>query len=139
MRPAQAPSKTGVVLAFWTTIVALGIACLLAGALASAVVGGGMPVAVGGPVADIPPQYLAAYRSASARFELGADGWSYVAAIGKVESDHGRSTAPGVHSGQNFHGCCAGPMQIHNGFGSGGGTWGAYGTDGDADGPPERL
>ena len=67
-------------------------------------------------------------------FELEADGWSYLAAIGKIESDHGRSTAPGVHSGQNSHGCCAGPMQIHNGFGSGGGTWGAYKVDGDGDG-----
>ena len=34
-------------------------------------------------------------------FDLGPDGWSYLAAIGKIESDHGRSSAPGVHSGQN--------------------------------------
>ena len=78
--------------------------------------------------------YLAAYEQSAARFELGSDGWSYLAAIGKIESDHGRSTAPGVHSGQNAYGCCAGPMQIHNGFGSGGGTWGAFKVDGDGDG-----
>ena len=47
-----------------------------------------------------------------------------LAGIGSVESDHGRSTAPGVSSGQNFHGCCAGPMQIHNGFGAGDGDLG---------------
>jgi len=85
-------------------------------------------------VPDIPPEYLAAYKASSTRFRLGDDGWSYLAAVGKIESDHGRSSAPGVRSGQNFHGCCAGPMQIHNGFGSGGGTWGAFKTDGDGDG-----
>ena len=90
----------------------------------------------GGPsaVPDIPSEYLNAYESSAARFELGDDGWSYLAAIGKVESDHGRSNAPGVHSGQNSYGCCAGPMQIHNGFGDGGGTWGAFKQDGDGDG-----
>jgi hypothetical protein len=85
-------------------------------------------------VAGIPPAYLAAYDRSAQRFELGPDGWSYLAAIGKIESDHGRSTAPGVRSGQNAYGCCAGPMQIHNGFGSGGGTWGAFKVDGDDDG-----
>jgi hypothetical protein len=85
-------------------------------------------------VEGIPPEYLGAYQAAASRFELGGDGWSYLAAIGKVESDHGRSTAPGVHAGQNAYGCCAGPMQLHNGFGSGGGTWGAFKVDGDGDG-----
>jgi hypothetical protein len=87
----------------------------------------------GAALADIPPEYLRAYESAASRFHLGALGWSMLAAIGKVETDHGRSPAPGVRSGQNTHGCCAGPMQIHNGFGSGGGTWGAFKVDGDGD------
>jgi hypothetical protein len=85
-------------------------------------------------VADIPTEYLVQYRSTASRFGLGPDGWSYLAAIGAVESDHGRSAAPGVRSGQNAHGCCAGPMQIHNGFGSGAGTRGRFRTDGDGDG-----
>jgi hypothetical protein len=114
-------------------VVLIGIACLLSGALASAIVGSPPTTAVG-TVGDIPAQYLSAYRTASERFSLGPDGWSYLAAIGKIESDHGRSAAPGVRSGQNSHGCCAGPMQIHNGFGSGSGTWGAYKVDGDSDG-----
>jgi hypothetical protein len=108
-------------------------ACLGAAALGAAMVGGQsapIPQAVPG----IPAEYLSAYQAASARFELGADGWSYLAAVGKVESDHGRSQAPGVHAGQNAFGCCAGPMQIHNGFGSGDGTWGAYAADGNGDG-----
>ena len=106
---------------------------LAAGVLASAAPGSPGPLAAG-PVDGIPADYLAAYRASAVRFELGDDGWSYLAGIGEVESDHGRSRAPGVHSGQNAHGCCAGPMQIHNGFGSGGGTWGTFKVDGDADG-----
>ena len=126
----MASPRIGIALASVVTFLGLAIACLVVGALASAVVG----PSPSGRVADIPPDYLAAYTSASRRFELEPDGWSYLAAIGKVESDHGRSTTPGVTSGQNAHGCCAGPMQIHNGFGSGGGTWGQYKTDGDGDG-----
>jgi hypothetical protein len=90
--------------------------------------------ATGPPLADIPAAYLLAYRTAAGRYGLGADGWSYLAAIGKVESDHGRSRAPGVLSGQNSNGCCAGPMQIDNAGGTGGGTWGAHRQDGDGDG-----
>ena len=132
MPAASSSGRLGVALASLVAFIALGIACVVAGALARAVIGDAPPGA-GPPVSDIPLEYLAAYRSASARFALEPDGWSYLAAIGKVESDHGRSTVPGVQSGQNAHGCCAGPMQIHNGFGSGGGTWGQYKTDGDGD------
>src|SRR5574341_2461851 len=35
-----------------------------------------------------------------------------LAGVGSVESDHGRSRAPGVRSGVNRFGCCAGPMQF---------------------------
>jgi hypothetical protein len=83
---------------------------------------------------DIPSDYLQDYEGSAAHYELGADGWSYLAAIGKIETDHGRSTAPGVLSGQNSNGCCAGPMQINNDFGSGGATWAAFKRDGDDDG-----
>ena len=56
-----------------------------------------------------------------------------MAGIGAIESDHGRSTAPGVHSGVNALGCCAGPMQFNvaNGPPS---TWQSYAVDGDRDG-----
>jgi hypothetical protein len=37
-----------------------------------------------------------AYQRAAARIELGPGGWSFLAGIGKVESDHGRSSAWGV-------------------------------------------
>jgi transglycosylase-like protein with SLT domain len=56
-----------------------------------------------------------------------------LAAIGAIESDHGRSTAPGVRSGVNAFGCCAGPMQFNltNGPPS---TWQTYRVDGNHDG-----
>jgi membrane-bound lytic murein transglycosylase B len=59
-------------------------------------------------VDDIPPAYLRLYRSAGARYRVP---WPVLAAIGKVESDHGRARLPGVRSGSNWAGAC-GPMQI---------------------------
>jgi hypothetical protein len=60
----------------------------------------------------IPARYLALYKAA-ARHECPGLHWSILAGVGKVESDHGRSSAPGVHSGLNRAGCCAGPMQFN--------------------------
>ncbi|MFE3196314.1 NlpC/P60 family protein [Nocardia sp. NPDC059240] len=60
-------------------------------------------------VSDIPPAMLALYQRASTVCP-GLD-WSVLAGIGKVETDHGRSTLPGVGSGENFAGA-AGPMQF---------------------------
>ncbi|MGH3795530.1 MAG: transglycosylase SLT domain-containing protein [Pseudonocardiaceae bacterium] len=58
---------------------------------------------------DIPADYLALYRTA-APVCSGLD-WSILAGIGKIETDHGRSTAPGATSGENFAGA-GGPMQF---------------------------
>jgi hypothetical protein len=58
---------------------------------------------------DIPPDYLALYTAAAATCP-GLD-WSILAAVGAVESDHGRSRLPGVTSGEN-HAGAAGPMQF---------------------------
>ena len=58
--------------------------------------------------ADIPSGYLRLYRQAGAHYRIP---WSVLAAIGKVESDHGRAWLPGVRSGSNWAGAC-GPMQI---------------------------
>jgi membrane-bound lytic murein transglycosylase B len=80
--------------------------------------------------ADIPARYLAIYKAAGAKY--GVD-WRVLAAIGKNESDHGRSTAPGVASGRNYADCCSGPMQMCT-VQSCSNTWGYYGVDGDGDG-----
>jgi hypothetical protein len=76
-------------------------------------------------VSDIPRRYLGLYTEAASTCK--ALTWQVLAAIGKIESDHGRSPAPGVRSGVNRFGCCAGPMQfnIRNGPPS---TWDAWGT-----------
>ncbi|MGH3779632.1 MAG: NlpC/P60 family protein, partial [Pseudonocardiaceae bacterium] len=58
---------------------------------------------------DILGDYLTLYRQA-ATVCPGLD-WTILAAIGKVETNHGRSTLPGVHSGENFAGA-GGPMQF---------------------------
>jgi membrane-bound lytic murein transglycosylase B len=75
-------------------------------------------------VADIPAGYLRLYRQAGTRYRIP---WSVLAAIGKVESDHGRAPLPGVRSGSNWAGAC-GPMQIGCVPGSkAGNAWARYG------------
>jgi membrane-bound lytic murein transglycosylase B len=75
-------------------------------------------------IADIPGGYLRPYRQAGARYRIP---WSVLAAIGKVESDHGRARLPGVRSGSNWAGAC-GPMQIGCVPGSkAGNAWARYG------------
>ncbi|WP_067667113.1 C40 family peptidase [Nocardia miyunensis] len=59
--------------------------------------------------ADIPPDLLVLYQRAAGDCP-GLD-WSTLAAIGKVETDHGRSTLPGVSTGENFAGA-GGLMQF---------------------------
>jgi hypothetical protein len=79
--------------------------------------------------ADVPARYLTLYQHASGTCPRLS--WALLAAVGKVESDHGRSPAPGVRSGVNRAGCCAGPMQfnVRNGPPS---TWAAWRRPGDS-------
>ncbi len=97
-------------------------------------------------IADIPANYLALYQQAAARY--GID-WAVLAAIGKIECDHGRSRAAGCNPPGTVNSKGAtGPMQFL------GSTWRAgtppmtvpavgpptsstsegYATDGDGDG-----
>lgn len=97
-------------------------------------------------IADIPANYFAAYQSAAARYGLD---WAILAALGKIECDHGRNRAPGCDPPGTVNVAGAtGPMQFL------GGTWRAgtaamtvpapgpptatvtrgYATDGDGDG-----
>jgi hypothetical protein len=73
---------------------------------------------------DIPAELQPVYRAAAASCPLP---WEVLAAVGKVESDHGRSQRPGVRSGANAAGAM-GPMQFLAA------TWAAYGVDADGDG-----
>src|ERR671935_1941901 len=97
-------------------------------------------------VADIPTDYLVQYERAALRF--GVD-WAVLAAIGKLECDHGRSRAPGCNPPGSVNGAGAtGPMQFLGPTWRAGTPLGAvppigpptgttgdgYATDGDGDG-----
>ncbi|MFC4122314.1 NlpC/P60 family protein [Nonomuraea zeae] len=85
---------------------------------------------------DIPGEYLDLYKEYGQK--IGVQ-WNILAAVGKRETDHGRSNLPGVKSGTNSAGA-AGPMQFLIS------TWGGkarmpmsstingYASDGDGDG-----
>jgi hypothetical protein len=77
----------------------------------------------------IPSNYLAIYRATGPHYGIP---WTVLAGIGKVETDHGTSTLPGVRSGENFAGA-GGPMQFLKA------TWDAYGVDGDHDNKKDRY
>ncbi|MEV4251979.1 NlpC/P60 family protein, partial [Spirillospora sp. NPDC049652] len=79
---------------------------------------------------DIPPDYLRWYMDAAQTCP--GLSWAILAAIGKTESDHGRSPEPGVRSGENYAGA-GGPMQFLAA------TFAAYATDGDDDGRTDRY
>ncbi|TWE27572.1 transglycosylase SLT domain-containing protein [Prauserella muralis] len=59
--------------------------------------------------AEIPAEYLALYQYA-ATVCPGLD-WAVLAAVGKIESNHGQANMPGVRSGENNKGA-GGPMQF---------------------------
>src|SRR5271166_6387629 len=67
----------------------------------------------------IPADYLYWYKRVGQQYSVP---WTILAGIGTVESDNGRTTLPGVHSGSNAFGA-AGPMQIGIG-GAAGNVWG---------------
>ena len=68
---------------------------------------------------SIPSNYLTWYQKVGQQYGVP---WVILAGIGTVESDNGRSSLPGVHSGANAFGA-AGPMQIGIG-GAAGNSWG---------------
>jgi hypothetical protein len=85
---------------------------------------------------DVPSAYLASYVVAAK--ECPKLTWQLLAGIGKVETNHGRSKLPGVRSGLNSAGCCAGPMQFNltNGPPS---TWDAFGRGGNPYDPADAI
>ncbi len=101
----------------------------------------GQPAASTAAHNSIPANYLAIFQATGKKYGVP---WVVLAGIGEVESDDGRSTLPGVHSGSNAYGA-AGPMQIGIG-GAAGNQWGGapvhpaservngVATDGDGDG-----
>lgn len=82
---------------------------LLLVALGSALTGSGSGPPSAAALGDVPADKLALYQQA-ALVCPGLD-WTVLAAVGKIETDHGRSRLPGVTSGQN-HAGAGGPMQF---------------------------
>jgi hypothetical protein len=75
---------------------------------------GGSPTGPGpASVPGIPTNLLPIFEGAAQQFQLGNDGWAYLAALNNAESTFGTNNAPGtgVLSGSNSAGA-AGPMQI---------------------------
>jgi membrane-bound lytic murein transglycosylase B len=84
----------------------------------------GQPTPSRAAVTDIPAGYLRLYRTVGAHYRIP---WPVLAAVGKVESDHGRARLAGVRSGSNWAGAC-GPMQLGCVPGSkAGNAWARYG------------
>jgi hypothetical protein len=81
-------------------------------------------------VTDIPPDYMELYQRAGTRFGLD---WTILAAVGKVECDHGRLRSPAcLQRGAENHAGAGGPAQFLAA------TWARYGVDGDGDGDRDR-
>ncbi|MBS3941992.1 MAG: lytic transglycosylase domain-containing protein [Actinobacteria bacterium] len=70
--------------------------------LISATAGASQPTPTAAAFSDIPPTYLALYRDATAR-RCPTLPWSVLAAIGKIESDHGRIGGARVHGDGTVH------------------------------------
>jgi hypothetical protein len=79
-----------------------------------------------GSVSGIPSPFLPYFEGAGAYFQLGPDGWAYLAALNYAESSFGTDTSggSGVTEGSNFAGA-AGPMQIGIG-GAASDNWDTY-------------
>jgi hypothetical protein len=81
---------------------------------ASSATCGGSPTGPGpASVPGIPTSLLPIFEGAAQQFQLGNDGWAYLAALNNAESTFGTDNGPGtgVLSGSNSAGA-AGPMQI---------------------------
>jgi len=123
--------KFGGIAAFAASVVIgmpVGILLLLGGAEPCGG-GGSGPAPSAAATNGIPANYLALYQAAGQRYGIP---WNLIAAIGAIETDHGRSTLPGVSSGANYAGA-GGPMQFLQA------TFNQYGVDGNNDGTTSRY
>src|SRR2546430_6409635 len=121
-----------------------GVLTLLAGMLVLAVIAalGGAGLDSGGQMSggpdapsalaqrEIPPSYLQLYRAAARRYGLD---WAILAAIGKVECDHGRDPDPScTREGSTNAAGAGGPMQFIST------TWARYAGDAKGTGRADR-
>ncbi|MQA76579.1 MAG: transglycosylase SLT domain-containing protein, partial [Solirubrobacterales bacterium] len=108
------------------------VALLLLPALAISAATGGINLSTpsNSALADIPPDYLLLYQQAGLAFDVP---WEVLAAIGKVECDHGRYPHPACwQQGAENQAGAGGPMQFLAS------TWRRYGIDADQNGVADR-
>jgi cell wall-associated NlpC family hydrolase len=105
---------------------------LFIGAAVGVLGGTGVSLGQGAPVqvAGIPPEYLALFQDAGARYDVP---WPVLAAIGKVECDDGQDPDPScTQEGSVNSAGAGGPMQFLAS------TWATYAVDGNGDGRLDR-
>jgi transglycosylase-like protein with SLT domain len=119
---------------------AIGTACgvlllpvLAIGAATGVIISGisaGQPITAPTALADIPTRYLQLYEAAGARYGVS---WELLAAIGKVECDHGRDPDPSCwRQGSVNYAGAGGPMQFLAA------TWATYGVEANGDRRADR-
>jgi hypothetical protein len=137
-RPRGPASGAGAIAAGAATLVALALVLVtVLGALGGSLGSGDSSAATGEAqgvsalaLSEIPPLYLRLYREAAQRYGLD---WAILAAIGKVECDHGRDPDPScTQAGAVNAAGAGGPMQFIAS------TWATYGVDAEGDGRPDR-
>ena len=121
-RNRQLLARAALAALLWLLLL-VGLLAGLAGLLAGQ--GGGGAISSAGLPAGARP-FLRIYEDAARVYRVNP---FLLMAVHENETDFSRSTLPGVASGVNFAGCCAGPMQFSvtgTQFGGQGGTWAAY-------------
>jgi hypothetical protein len=132
--PPRLPLAGAALIASWAAIALL---IALAAGRASLSVGSNAPerAAAQNPpselaLRDIPSAYLRLYVAAARAYRID---WAVLAAIGKVECDHGRAPDASCTRARATNSAGAGgPMQFLAS------TWASYGRDGDSDGSASR-
>lgn len=90
----------------------------------------GASVSAPSAIPDIPTRYMQLYEAAAAHYGVP---WELLAAIGKVECDHGRDPDPScTQQGAVNYAGAGGPMQFLAS------TWATYGVDANGDGRADR-
>jgi cell wall-associated NlpC family hydrolase len=102
-------------------VLLLGTLLVVAGGKAEALTGAGVTPTCKGVPQSPPEDLMSIYTSAADKYKLGEDGWAYLAAINRIETNFGTNTS---NSSANAKGW----MQFIDS------TWAAYGVDGDGDG-----
>ncbi|WP_021592185.1 NlpC/P60 family protein [Actinomadura welshii] len=85
---------------------------------------------------SIPKNYFEYYKRIGEEENIP---WQVLAAIGKIETDHGRTTLKGMRRGEENYAGAGGPMQFLQTSWAGAAGGSGYGDDGNGDGKEDRY